>query len=240
MRSKTHGTDPQVIREGEFRWIWYKLIPTNVEIKVFEVKPVYHTLNSSGFLPSGKLFASFAGLNTDFKWGISGELTFSIRGEALPGMASTYNMNDQADLDAMENEYTRRVEAYLSQRLINYGEDETNMENAVLYGSSPELAGEIQAAFPELENIECRIQAVEIPDYDLYKVLKNVYNEYLTYQNAILQDSALRSADAMVELRFRIDELEKYGEILEKYPILMQYLALEKGFMLNSNGNALP
>ena len=37
--SKTHGVDPQLVKSGEFRWVWYKLIPTNVKIAVFSPEP---------------------------------------------------------------------------------------------------------------------------------------------------------------------------------------------------------
>jgi hypothetical protein len=238
MRSKTHGTDSQVIREGEFRWCWYKLIPTNVEIKVFSVKPVHRSVSSAGLLPSGKLYSAFAGLNTDFQWEISGDLSFSIKGDALPELTQVYNLNDQADLNVLEEDFARRLDVFIIHRLISLGEDEEKMEAVLLYGSYPELINETEEAFPELENINCYIQAIQIPDYDLYGELRSVYNEYLAHQNSILEENALRNAEARIGVRLRIDELEKYGEILSRYPILLQYLALERGFMLNSaDGN---
>jgi hypothetical protein len=233
MRSKTHGTDTQVIREGDFRWCWYKLIPTNVEIKVFSVRQVHHTVNSSGFLPSGKVYAAFVGINNDFKWEVNGDFSFSVKGEALPNLTQIYNLNNQEDLRALEEDFARRLEIFIVQRLINFGEDEKEMEAILLYNSYPGLVSEIQAAFPELENISCYIQAVQTPEYGLYTELRSVYNGYLSYQNTILEEDAVRNAGARVESRLRLDELERIGEILTQYPLLLRYLALERGFMLD-------
>jgi hypothetical protein len=233
MRSKTHGTDAQVIREGDFRWCWYKLIPTNVEIKVFSVRQVHHTVNSSGLLPSGKVYAAFVGINNDFQWEVTGDFSFSIKGEALPNLTQVHNLNNQEDLSALEEDFARRLEIFIVHRMINFGEDEKGMEAILLYNSYSGLINEIEASFPELENINCYIQAVQIPDYGLYTVLRSVYNEYLAYQNTILEEDAARNAGNRVESRLKLDELERTGEILTKYPLLLQYLALERGFMLD-------
>ncbi|MDR0313052.1 MAG: hypothetical protein LBI14_05600 [Treponema sp.] len=233
MRSKTHGTDANIIKEGDFRWCWYKLIPTNVQIKVFSVSQVQHTVNSSGLLPSGKVYAAFAGINNDFQWEVTGDFSFSVKAEALPDLTQTYNLNDQDDLIKLEEDFARRLEIFIINRLITFGEDQKEMEAILLYNSYDELISEIEAAFPELENISCYIQAVQIPDYGLYAVLKSVYNEYLAFQNSVLEEDAVRYAGARVEVRLKLDELERYGEILTRYPILLQYLALEKGFMLD-------
>ena len=66
INSKTHGVNPELVRSGEFRWIWYKLIPTNVNIAVFRLDPVNFTMNFSSSLPSGDTYASFAGIEADF------------------------------------------------------------------------------------------------------------------------------------------------------------------------------
>ena len=43
-----------------------------------------------------------------------------------------------------------------------------------------------------------------------------------------IQNENLLRPETRVASSIRLDELEKYGELLTKYPILLQYLALEK------------
>ena len=238
IRSKTHGIDSQIVREGEFRWLWYKLIPTNVEISVFTPKTVTRNINSSGVLPSGNVYAALAGINEvttginpDFSWEITGEITFSVKPEAFPALCANENIISNDDLRTLENNYARRMESMVLGRLIYLGEDEKRMESILLAGVLAEINREIETAFPELEKISCTLKAVRFPDYGLYKSVKELHNEYLSYQRQYLQNNVTRNADSVISTRLRFDELEKYGEILTRYPILMQFLALEKGFI---------
>ena len=231
IRSKTHGVDPRIIREGEFRWVWYKLIPTNAEILIFSPETISRSLRSTGSLPSGTLYASLAGLEADFSWEISGEFTFSIRADTLPSLVSKENINTQEDLASLENEYGRRIEALVLKRLTSYGEDGNKMGALLFSLPNPELTREIEGAFPELEHISCRVQAVRFPDYGLYQSVRNLYYEYLAHQQKILEEDVARDAETRIITRLRLDELEKYGEILSKYPVLIEYLALEKGLL---------
>jgi hypothetical protein len=229
MRSKTHGTDPQVFREGEFRWLWYMLIPTNAEMLTFSPKQVSRSIRNSGSLPSGRLYASIAELDTDFSWEISGDFSFSVKGDALPSLVLRENISNEQDLAMLEDNYARQTESLLLRRLASYGENENRME-AILFASFlPELSREIESSFPELENVNCRIQALRFPDYGLYRSLKGVYDEYLAHQRKILEEDALVNAESRVGTRLRMDELQQYGEILSRYPVLLQFLAMEKG-----------
>ena len=84
MQSKTHGLDPEVIRDGEFRWLWYKVLPTNVDVSVFTIGPVRRVIESSGNLSSGDIYAALVGITENFSWEVSGEFSFSLKPEALP------------------------------------------------------------------------------------------------------------------------------------------------------------
>jgi hypothetical protein len=231
LRSKTHGTDPQVIRDGEFRWEWYKLIPTNAEIGVYSLGRITRPLNSSGSLPSGGVYASLAGLNADFSWEVSGEFSFSLKPESLPSLVEAYNIRDQAGLDALAEEKADGIETFILQRLRSLGENEGKMQAILLMGSLPELDREVLGAFPEIENVNCLVRAARYPDYALYRSVKELYGEYLNRQQAILIGDVVREAETRINSRLRLDELAQYGDLLTKYPILIQYLTLEKGLL---------
>ena len=230
MRSKTHGLESQVIRDGEFRWFWYKLIPKNVEISVFTLEPVKYPIKNSGSLSSGQIYAALAGLDVDFSWEISGELSFTLRPEALPELVTRENISDDPGLRKAEENLAAKIGNFVFQRLKIYADmdDEAKMETIALTGSLPELDREIQSAFPEIENESCTLQVVRYPDYALYQSVKALYREYLAQQSAVLKTDTINEAEKRIQTRMRMDELSRYGELLTKYPILLQYMALEK------------
>ena len=230
IRSKTHGIDPQIIKEGEFRWYWYKLIPTNAEIIVFTVKPVVFNISSSGSLPSGAVYASAAGIQADFSWNVTGELSFSVREDALPSLCLMENLGSQDDLSNLEESYSRGIVTLVLNRLNIIAQDEAKMQSLVMSGMLPELNSEIEAAFPDLEKISCVLRTIRYPDYDLYKSARYLYNEYLAGQQKVLDNITVWNGQNSMENRLRLDEMEKIGEVLTRYPVLLDYLALGKDF----------
>ena len=242
MRSKTHGLDPQVIREGEFRWLWYKLIPTNVRVLTFTLGPVTRPVRSSGSLVSGDVFAALAGIEADFSWEITGEITFSLRPEHLPELARRENLTSDADLRRAEERLAARIENFVLQQISAYAErgDGQMLQTLRITGSLPELDLEIQRAFPEIENLICVIRVVRFPDHVLYQSLKDLYREYIGRQAALLSPNVTSGAETRITMNLRLDELARYGELLTRYPVLLQFLALERGFSLPGLFEALP
>jgi hypothetical protein len=232
MRSKTHGLENQIIRDGEFRWLWYKLIPTNAEISVYTIDQVKRAINNSGSLSSGEVYAALAGLEADFSWEISGEFSFSLKPEALPGFTATENVIDNSGLKAAEEKLAAKIEYKVLDRLRVFAEsdDEKKFEYLLLSGSLPDLNREIEGYFPEIESFNCVIKTVKYPDFALYQSVKELYRDYLGRQNAALSTDVTKEAERRIATRLRLDELSQYGELLTKYPILLDYLALEQGF----------
>jgi hypothetical protein len=227
MRSKTHGVDPRVIREGEFRWVWYKLIPTNVKTEVFSLNRLSRSIKSSGILPSGDVYASLAGLSVDFSWEIAGEFSFAINPEALPSLTASETIGE--DLEVYENNLADRIEAHILSFLLSYSEDSGKMEALLVSGSVPELAESVNKAFPEIEGFNCLIKSTRYPDYALYRSVRSLYEDYLEQQELSFSALLPGEAESRTAARQRLDELSKYGELLTRYPILLQFLALEKG-----------
>ena len=229
MRSKTHGLESQVIRDGEFLWFWYKVIPTNAKVSVFNIVPVKRSIRSTGALSSGQVYAVLAGLNADFSWEISGELSFSLKPEYLPELCEREKISDDEGLRKAGESLAARAENLVLERLKSYADTESGekLESLFFATSFPELNNEIQTKIPEIENVDCIIKLIRLPDYALYQSVKALYHEFLARQNAVLSQDIEREAERRINLRIRMDELTEYGELLSKYPILIQYLAIE-------------
>ena len=229
IRSKTHGTDTELIRDGVFRWVWYKLIPNNVTITVYSIKIHTIPLDLSGVLPSGETYSTLAGLKTDFSYNFSGSLSYKLKTDSLPALCTRENLLSQADLDKYLARLSGEIENHTKALLWTYGEDEKILKEAGETGSINALKNSLIAGFSDIEILECTVKINSFPDFVLYNEIRQLYRDYLTAQRTDLRETIAQMAAENIENRRRIDELTGYGELLAKYPILLQYLALEKG-----------
>jgi hypothetical protein len=229
LRSKTHGIDPRLIREGEFRWVWYKLIPTNVNIAVYRLDQVDHPFSVKNTLPSGDTYAAFAGITADFSYEVSADLTFSINPDFLIPLLSAHHIGGQAGLDAFETTTAGNIEAFVLRR-IGLGEDTMgDLEAMLRTGSSPDLENAVKEEFPYIENLSCLIKTAKFPDFALYRQVRGIHEDFLSGQREYVSGGLIEKAEARIDTQLRFDELERYGELLTKYPVLVQYLAIENG-----------
>jgi hypothetical protein len=230
INSKTHGIDPKPVQSGEFRWIWYKLIPTNVKITVFSLEQKKFPVNFTSFLPSGETYAAFIGLaNTDFSWNLNGELEFKADPEMLTAIVNKNNLSSQEELDAYLQSAAQNIEILLLRLLSSQGAGSTRLEYLMSGNPDPELEREIKRDFPWISGFSLRIQSAKYPDFILYRQLRLIYEEFLSGQREYVISTFGKRAETYLETQLRFEELEKYGDLLTRYPILLEYLAMEKG-----------
>jgi hypothetical protein len=230
LRSKTHGMDPAVIREGEFRWVWYKLIPANATTLIFTPNRVSVPVSAGGTLPLAATYAEKTEIAADFSYSIEADLSFSIKPDSLPSLALTRGVADQAALEEYEKGLAREIDFFARERLASYAAQDQLSDGTEPYGglraASARLEGEIGSAFPDVENLSYVIRSARMPDFALYATARSLYAGYLKRQRELLGEEIAGRAERSVNDRFRFVELEKYGELLTKYPVLLQYLEL--------------
>jgi len=228
IRSKTYGIDTNLVKPGEFRWIWYKLIPTNVTTTVFRLTPVNHEFTAYNTLPSGKIYSAFAGINEGFSWEIRAAFSFSLQSEALISLVSANNISTQEELTRYQDDIAEQIQAFILRR-INTDEDfSRHIETLLKDGESPELEREILGKFPFITNFSLKVKSAQFPDFALYRQTRDLYEGYITFQKDYLSGGLREKAQSRIESYQRFDELEHYGELLTKYPILLEYLTLQK------------
>ncbi|MDR1956793.1 MAG: hypothetical protein LBQ30_08075 [Treponema sp.] len=227
LRSKTHGIDPKIIQAGGVRWVWYKLIPANVDIQVFTLERVSRSFTIRDALPSGKEYASFAGFNLDFSYAASVALSFTIKPDTLVTLCRDQYIQDQAGLDAFEADLAVQIETFATQRLRIYTQDTEKTEEMVLSGSIACMEADIQKAFPTIENLSCSINTRNFPDISLYQQFRSLYQGYLAKQQEYLQTEQALQPETRMATHIRFDDLVRYGELLTKYPLLLQFIELE-------------
>jgi len=228
IRSKTHGLYPVLVQPGKFLWVWYKLIPTNTKTTVLHLNLVNHEFAAENNLPSGKIYSTFAGIEGDFSWKINAAISFSINPDAVIPLFSANTINSQEDLTRYENDIAGQIEEFILRRIgqeDNSGEVETLLKD----GENPEFAREIINQFPSLHNFSLRVKSAKLPDFALYRQAKGLFENYMAVQKEYASGGIREKAKNRIDSMFRFDELELYGALLTKYPILLEYLALENG-----------
>ncbi|MDR2601403.1 MAG: hypothetical protein LBC53_02985 [Spirochaetaceae bacterium] len=228
MRSKSHGLENQVIEPGAVRWVWYKLIPSNVKISVFKLTPRTVFTQVENVLPQAGAYTSFAGSVSDFTFNLEAALTYSINTKALPELVSENNIFKQEELDAFLSGLDEKVSLEMKNFLISMAEDKETLEKINEPEIENKLKDVLEKEFPYLEPDGFSPTALQEPNFELYYFAQNLYNAYIERQTEILKNEALNQAQSQVASQFRLDELEKYGELLTKYPILIEYLKLKE------------
>jgi len=228
INSKTHGVDPEPVHSGEFRWVWYKLIPTNVQIAVFRIEPFKFQIDFNSSLPSGDIYASFAGLGADFSWEMKGEISFSLDPESLVSAVSDNNLTDQEDLDAYLQDIALNIEVMILRLLSSAETDSLRLEKILAGNSDEEMEKEVKVQFPQIRDFSFIIQSAKYPDFILYRQVRLLYEEFLAKQREYITSALGRRAENHIEAQFHFNELERYGELLTKYPVLLEYLAMNR------------
>ncbi|HCC36693.1 MAG TPA: hypothetical protein DEQ14_03240 [Treponema sp.] len=226
LHSKTHGVDPQLVQSGEFRWVWYKLIPTNVTVKIFRLKPVQRTINAAGSLPSGEVYSAFAGNEMDFSWQFNASFSFSVNQQNLVDIVSKNGIDNQEDFEKYEQNLAGGIEAFILKNLVS-GENTSDLE-AFMTGFSEKIETSVMKNFPVIRDFSCLVTNVRFPDFILYRQVRGLYEDYIAAQRNHAVSSLREKAESRMDAIARFDELEKYGELLTKYPILLEYMAQEK------------
>jgi len=220
IRSKTHGLDTRLVKPGEFRWVWYKLIPTNTTTAIFRLNPVNYEFSARDTLPSGGTYAAFAGIPGDFSWEIRASFSFSLRPEALAPLITGHNIGDQEGLSRYEREAAAGIETFILRHI-------DALEGLMQDGETPELERAVQGQFPFIENFSLRVKSARLPDFELYRQAKELYEQYFALQRDMMSGELREKAKNRIDSYHRFEELEQYGALLTKYPILLDYLALE-------------
>jgi len=228
IRSKTHGLYPRIVQPGEFLWIWYKLIPTNTETIVLHLNPVNHVFTAESTLPSGRIYSTFAGIKGDFSWKINGALSFSISPDAVIPLFTAKTISSQEDLTRYEKNIAEQIEGLIL-RYIGQEELSGEVETLLKDGENFWFEGEIMKQFPSLNNLSLRVKSAKFPDFELYRQAKALFENYMAVQKEYASGDMREMAKNRMDAMFRFDELELYGVLLTQYPILLDYMALDKG-----------
>ena len=231
--SKTGGFDPRVMAPGVFVWRWERVIPNNVTLFLFEVQP--HTIETrlSGELPSAEAVASMlpgtAGA-ADFRYQATVSVTFAVRPEALPELVSGAGLTPE-DL----NHWTEVQGTAMGRAALEWLQRRAQATALTdLAALEAEILDPLAAGFPKLQVLGVRFSDLNLPDIEVYERGRRAYLELMDTQyearRAAVVDLAQERERGLADQEARraaLQVLREYGVVLQEYPVLIQFLALQ-------------
>jgi len=224
--TKTSGYDPAVVRPGEFVWRWEKLVPTNLTLYRFDLRPRRVEVSFEHQLPSGDLYASVLPESPDFTIRGRLEVVFTIDPQALPGLVEEQKLTP----DSLDEFYDSAAERMAAQAR------RVSSENLVFDPSMEDrLRAELADELPDLRIVSLSSSGVEVPDMELYELARQSYRNLVETHNQARNTAVARLAveEAQEERRDAAEEarrenLRKYGALFNEYPVLLKAMAIQQ------------
>ena len=224
--TKTNGYESQVLKNGEFAWRWQALLPTNLSLHTFNIENKTFTIKKNGELPSGDTYAKMTGEDISFDWNISVEIIYHLNPEALPALVSQGLLTSglESFYSDFETGMNSEIAKLISAEVAVNPEETTDVGINHLEKSIKEKALDLNK---NITLVDVRIKNWDFPDLTLYSETRRLALDLMNKRQSVLsevEDSAVRRKDLQDS---KLNLLEEYGSVLQKYPILLDLFSLE-------------
>lgn len=220
MVSKTGGTLKEPLLPGKFMWRWEKLLPTNVTLHKFSLEPHKSKINYSGALPGADIYSQLLPSNPDFGYDIELALSLSVKAESLPDLVSKAHVDTQEALDVFLENKANLVSEYVVNSILSNKDGQLIREKALANSAIEKIAGHFSDDLSHVVINSIELVSAKVPDMETYEKTRELYDLY----KADVQESLKSKADAyagdIYERNKSIETLEKYAELIKKYPQL--------------------
>ena len=221
MQSKTGGLYGKPIEYGQFVWRPERLLPTNATLTSYKLSQYEVSKSYSGTLPSANLYKEFVNPNPNFSYELEFKMTLSLTADAVFEAVKNNSVSCQDDLDKFVEEkadvFSQKITEYLLQN---------KKSNIMLTLSQDDIKNIFSddanfSKYFKIDSVE--LKKVKIPDVELYEIAKKTYQEYHNELDLQLKEKAQLDAELMVEQNRTMAQLEKFSQLLKKYPELQEF-----------------
>jgi hypothetical protein len=227
--SKTGGIWPEVLQAGDFHWTAAALLPTNLHIASFAPIELERIIELQGTMPSAEIYRSFIAGEPDFSWSVTVRLLASPRITALPELVHRLALDGDQALAEWLNVEMELAVAELRSAIFAYSSSLEGSQGLLSGAAEAELLASLAARRPLLEVRGLSIIAARLPDAALYEGARQLYLAYIENYQASIEPALARASTLAAEEQVRLDILKRYGDLLERYPDLIDYLAIQAG-----------
>jgi hypothetical protein len=230
--TKTGGWDAQAVEPGVFTWRWEKLIPGNFTLYLYPDKIYTSEIRSSGSLPSAGAYSLFLDGSPGFGYSVRLSLSYRINDEYFPALARTEGVLPDG-LEAWLESVRTGINAKSSAAVAAWFEQDQAASKSRLPGSAEKelnaaISSAIAADYPFLEVTGLAPLEFDLPDAALYAKGRELYFARADARKETIRENARNMMGQSLREDARMESLEKYGEILTRYPVLLDFLKIEK------------
>lgn len=224
--TKTGGFDERVTMPGAFSWRLERLLPGNLTAYRYSLVPHRARVEILRTLPSAALYSAILPEKPDFSIRAVADLEFSLRPESLPAL-----LRDRHLYPENLPEYYRGQADALGAALVELAAAQAPAAAADLASGldAEALAAELAGRFPHLAIQRLELRELEWPDAGLYELARDSYRSLVAARDRAREaaESALageRAREALAREResSSLQSLAAYGELLNKYPVLLK------------------
>jgi hypothetical protein len=225
--TKTHGWEKEIVRAGDFVWRWQRLLPTNLTLYVFSAAPHNTTVSATGSLPSAENYSQFLDQAPDFSYAITLDVSFRVQPGQLVDLARSEGLLP-SDLEAWYERKAEAIEAAAPQLVVDSMSAAMNADDETpLAGLSDRILPQLEQRFATIEFLSVAPQEVRVPDVELYLRAKEIYLSALDAREEAASAAAAAQSTQAIQTEGRLQILRSYGDILDSYPVLLDYFRLQ-------------
>lgn len=224
--SKTSGYDKKVLEPGQFNWKWERILPTNSKLIKIQIENRSVELNFTGELLSSQLYSSILPQEPDFSYNMTFSISYRLNKDYLPQLLDE-KILDGPDLKSLYNRIEAEYVKIVKERTLDYFTVNLNVDSKAYRDLENILLEKIKTRYYYIEIQSLVMEFINIPDLELYNKSRNIYFQILDERRETEIASERWAIQSKVNLDTKLEILSKYGELLSKYPILVDYFALD-------------
>jgi hypothetical protein len=224
--TRTGGFDSRVTMPGSFSWRWERLLPGNLTVYRYSLAAHRTRVEIRQALPSAELYTAVLPEKPDFSIRAAAELEFALRPESLPAL-----LRDQRLYPEALPEYYRGQAEALAAALAQLAAGGSGLLEP---GAAPELARELGGRFPHLDIQRLELRDFARPDPGLYELARESYRRLVANRDRAREEAEsslagerARQALAREREASSLESLAAYGELLNKYPVLLKAMYVQ-------------
>lgn len=226
VHTKTSGWKTDVYSTETFGWSFEKVIPENYKMHIFTIKSNSYGYTHSEELPSAVLYANFSSIkSSDFQYKYTLTASYSFNPQYLVSMTENGSITAESFnewLTGRTEEIQNILKAYIRERIIN-------SELITLEGACHAYITE-QYPYLSFSNININL---EKPDMVLYNRARSRYLQNMEIETNAEEEYLLERLRQQNNESLKLDLLRKYGEVFTEYPIMIEYLKIDREMLLD-------
>lgn len=225
------GTLDYPLESGNFYWVWQKLIPKTFSLYSVEKEPHRENIETLFSLPGSDQLKDFGSFEFEVRTSIQYRIDFEAAKQLL----------DEGTLSGFNDYFSQRirfqideiVSNYLLESMVRLSENNDKTDSSLLNGLKKQIGVRIEEHVRSyrLKDMSYNVTFITIPQFEMYREALERYTMYMDTFYTIKEQELEIEYEKMKqqgEVDIEIERLRKYGELINRYPVLLKYLYIQR------------